>query len=122
MASLVSPSQSTDSSAPVIIQVGAALTVSVTFLLAPGTGPLVSGNVDFEIYSVSPSGQEKKVNQQNQQTTFSSASLSQSTQTFSFNWTPSSAGEYVVKLGVFDGLWTNNYHWNGSALGFTVTK
>ena len=70
----------------------------------------------------SSSGQYTKVNQQTRsQVSFSATSTSQSQQAFTFSWSPSSAGDFVVMLGVFDGQWTNDYHWNGGALNVTVT-
>ena len=111
-ATLVSPSD------PSGIHVGTAVTVLATYALLPGTGPLASGIADFEVYAVTPSGQDSKVNQQYTQTSFSP---SQSVQSFAYTWTPSSAGTFAVMLGVFDGQWATDFHWNGSALTLNVT-
>jgi hypothetical protein len=35
-------------------------------------------------------------------------------------WTPTDAGQYKVKLGIFNGNWTTNYLWNDNAATITV--
>jgi hypothetical protein len=37
------------------------------------------------------------------------------TQNYNSSWTPNSNGTYVVKIGIFNSDWSQNYNWNNSA-------
>ena len=78
------------------------------------TGSAGSGViVDMEIYDSAG----VKVNQQ----TVTNQTLgSRQTLSFSFKWTPTTAGVYTVKTGLFDSTWNTLYHWNNAAATITV--
>jgi hypothetical protein len=42
------------------------------------------------------------------------------TQTYTFSWTPSSAGTYSIKAGVFSSDWSQNYYWTNDAGSISV--
>jgi hypothetical protein len=88
-------------------------TVSITTTATDTGGALSNGIVDVEIYNTS----SQKVYQQ-----FASGqSFSQNEQrTYMYNWTPSTAGTYTVKIGVFSSNWGTLYHWNNGAATITV--
>lgn len=74
--------------------------------------PVSSAVVDVEIYN--SAGQ--KVHQQ----FYENESLSSTAKAFSFDWTPPSAGEFTVKVGIFSSGWQSNLYWNDAAHVFTV--
>jgi hypothetical protein len=80
-------------------------------------GNAAASNVlfDLEIYNQS--------NQQTFQQIFSSQNFAANqTNNYSAAWTPSVAGTYTLKFGVFSNDWSKNYLWNNSAAQIAVTN
>jgi hypothetical protein len=75
--------------------------------------PTSGGIVDIEIYNAS----NQRVYQQFYE---NQAFGSGEERNFDILWTPTAAGEYRVTVGVFSGGWSTAYHWNNSALTFSV--
>ncbi|HEX5429792.1 MAG TPA: BsuPI-related putative proteinase inhibitor [Patescibacteria group bacterium] len=70
--------------------------------------------VDTEVYNSSDSKVFQKF------VSGQSIAAGQSKQ-FTSSWTPAAAGNYTVKIGIFNSDWSTNYSWNGSSAAFTVS-
>jgi hypothetical protein len=88
-------------------------TTQITVKVTDTGGPLTNGIVDMEVYNAAGT----KVYQQ-----YSSAQnfASKQTLSYSWNWTPTVAGTYTVKVGVFNSTWLTSYYWNNGASTATV--
>ncbi len=89
--------------------VGQSISFSVTVSNAGGA---VSGaNVDAEIYDASGARAFQKI--------FSGTNIGTgASQTYAFTWAPPSAGSYALKIGVFDGSWSQEYYWGNGVASF----
>ncbi|MBC7807033.1 MAG: glycoside hydrolase family 44 protein [Akkermansiaceae bacterium] len=76
-------------------------------------GVLTDAIVNMEIYNAA--GQKV-----NQQVTSGQSFGTNQTRTYTYGWTPTVAGNYTVKIGVFNGTWGAMYHWNNGAAVITV--
>ena len=68
--------------------------------------------VDIEVYN----SQGQKVDQQ----FYENQNLSSSPSSYSYSWTPPSAGNYTIDVGVFTANWQSNPYWDSSAGSFTA--
>ena len=76
-------------------------------------GAASDANVDMEIYNSAGAQVFQKI--------LSGENMgAQSSQSYTFDWTPSSAGAYVLKVGVFNGSWSQEYYWGNQVAPFTV--
>ncbi len=98
-------------SAPAASTVGTS--TSYTYI-ASSSQTMVGMIVDLEIYN--SSGQRVAQSYQENQT------LSSNPSSYSFNWTPPSAGVYTAKMGVFTADWQSNPLWNNTAGTITVAN
>ncbi|GAB4453829.1 MAG: glycoside hydrolase family 44 protein [Armatimonadaceae bacterium] len=96
---------------PATFTQGGTTTLAVTVTCS--TGSLTNGIVDLEVYNAS--GQKVFQKYQSGQSFATGQSRA-----YSWTWTPTAAGTYSVKVGVFAGSWSPNYHWNGNAATVTV--
>ncbi|MBC8139414.1 MAG: cellulase [Fibrella sp.] len=76
-------------------------------------GPLTSGIVNMEVYNAA--GQKV-----NQQVSSGQNFSTNQTRSYTFSWTPTTAGTYTVKIGIFNSTWGTMYHWNNGATTITV--
>ncbi len=86
---------------------------ATTFAARINPGTTLNGLVDFEIYSTSGTRVYQQVMDNQSFQTNQAVTLNPS-------WTPTTAGTYVLKVGVFSNDWSTNYYWNNSALTFNV--
>ncbi len=86
---------------------------SFTVNVANSGGAVSGANVDVEIYDASGNRVLQK--------TFPGADIGANTsQAYSFTWAPPAAGSYTLKVGVFDGSWSQEYYWGNSVASFTT--
>lgn len=78
------------------------------------TGSAQDVIVDFEVYDVN--------NNQVFQKFYEHQNIGSAGQNYTVDWTPSAAGEYTVKLGVFRNDWGENYYWSNSVTTIAVTN
>jgi len=90
---------------------GSATTIKVSITDTSGT--LSNGIIDMEVYNAAGT----KVNQQ---TSTGQSFTSGQNHQYNFSWTPTTAGTYTVRLGVFNSDWSINYAWNNGACTITV--
>lgn len=90
---------------------GASASFSVSVKDSEGA---VSGtNVDVEIYNSGGGQVLQKV--------FSGQNFAaNSSQSYTVPWTAGSAGSYTLKVGIFNGSWSENYYWGNQVLAFSV--
>ncbi|MGC4043208.1 MAG: right-handed parallel beta-helix repeat-containing protein [Armatimonas sp.] len=81
-------------------------TITTTF--TDTGGPLTNGIVDFEIYNAAGV-------RVNQQTKPAQSFTSGQARTYTWTWTPTAAGTYTIKLGVYSSNGSQMFHWNNSA-------
>jgi hypothetical protein len=98
---------------PSPIQVGQSAQVSAQVK----NGGAATGNivVDMEIYN---SANQKIFQQYFSDQTFTS----NQSRTFNITWTPPAAGDYMLKVGIFNFNWSHNYLWADSALKLSTTS
>ncbi|HEY6018917.1 MAG TPA: hypothetical protein VIY48_03210, partial [Candidatus Paceibacterota bacterium] len=94
--------------------VSAGTPVTLNATVKNNDGPISGMLVDIEVYDSSG----KQVFQQYHANQSYSASASQ---TYPENWTPSAAGTYTVKIGMFSNDWSTCYVWNDTAATITVS-
>lgn len=99
------------SSTPNAASVNQVVTVTTSITITGGAAS--DAIVDVEIYNTS--GQRVF-----QQFFEHQAFLTGQTRSYSSTWTPTVAGQYKVKIGVFNNTWGVNYSWNDGALAFNV--
>jgi hypothetical protein len=93
-------------------KVGSPATISVKVAAGQTVG---NSLVDVEIYNA----EDKKIAQQ----VFTDQDLTQGgIKTVTMNWTPSAAGKYTVKAGVFTTDWSKNYTWDSNVVSFIVRQ
>lgn len=94
---------------------GQAQTNKVTNLTASvaANAPLSGVIVDVEIYNAN--------GQRVSQTAFENQSIPTSGTTYPVSFTPTGAGQYTAKIGVFTAGWQQNLNWNDAAGNFAVT-
>jgi len=90
--------------------VGSPSTVAAT---VTSSQPITGVIVDVEIFDSSG----RRVHQQ----AFENQSLSTTGKTFNAQFTPTSAGELTVKVGVFTSGWQSNLYWNDAVYKYTVS-
>ena len=102
----------TATASPASVAVNSPVTITET---AKDTGAATSGAlIDCEVYNSSGT----LVNQQ--YTTGQTFSAGQPQQ-YAYTWTPSAAGTYTVKVGVYSANWASNYVYNTNAATVTAT-
>ncbi|MGE5392577.1 MAG: glycoside hydrolase family 113 [Candidatus Saccharibacteria bacterium] len=102
---------SSASASPNPVSAGSQTTVTAQ---VTNSGQSVSGaNVDVEIYNAS---NQRAFQQIYANQNFNSGQF----QAYNFGWTPQAQGTYTVKIGVFNGSWTQLYNWQDSAATITV--
>ncbi len=90
--------------------VGSPVNLSIT---VRNSGQVTNAITDIEIYNSSGSKVYQKY--YTGQTITASAPAP-----YQFSWTPTTAGTYTVKVGVFNSNWSTNYYWVNSLLTFSV--
>jgi hypothetical protein len=95
---------------PSVAAPGQSVTVTVNIT---ADGPLYDGVVDMEIYDATGA-------RANQQYQANQSFVKNQTKTYAFNWIAGSPGSYIVKAGVFNGDWSENYYWQDSAAKIDV--
>lgn len=89
-------------------------TVTLMAVLKNDGAAMPTGIIDIEVYDSSN-------NRVFQQFFFLSTAFNTGeTRTFNVNWTTGTAGTHKMKIGVFNGDWSRNYHWNDAAAVITV--
>jgi hypothetical protein len=86
------------------------LTINVAASASQATANAI---VDVEVYNAQ--------NQQVYQQYYPSQTISSGGNSFSTNYTPSVAGTYTIRLGIFTANWASNLYWNNSAATVNVT-
>ncbi|MDX1934468.1 MAG: glycoside hydrolase family 44 protein [Capsulimonadales bacterium] len=76
-------------------------------------GPVSGAIIDLEIYNAA--GQRVY-----QQFVSGQNFASSESRAYSWNWTPTAAGVYSIKIGLFSGNWSTLYHWNNGVTTVTV--
>ncbi|MDB5166207.1 MAG: hypothetical protein JWM37_279 [Candidatus Saccharibacteria bacterium] len=85
---------------------------TITVNAKSNDGALAQALIDVEIYG--PDGQRVK------QQVYENQALDTAGLTYTIGFTPTSAGVYTVKLGIFTAGWQSNPYWNDSMLKFTA--
>jgi hypothetical protein len=78
-------------------------------------GDLANAIVDIEVYNAS----NQKVLQQSFVSQNFSATVNKN---YDVTWTPTAAGTYTIKGGIFNNDWSKNYYWNDSTASVTVSS
>jgi hypothetical protein len=81
--------------------------------LVTASSALDNALVDIEVYNA----QGQQVNQMY----YSGQNLGTSATSYTTSFTPTTAGTYTVKVGVFTANWQSNLYWNNSTSSFTIT-
>jgi hypothetical protein len=79
------------------------------------SAPISGAIVDVEVYNSAG----RKVFQKYYEGQDFTAGQSRS---YSTSWTPTAAGTYAVKVGVFKAAWAQQYHWNNAAGKVVVSR
>ena len=88
-------------------------TTKITLAVKNTGGPATHMLMDMEIYNAAGT-------LVNQQTTDGQSFTSGQTRNYNYNWTPTTAGTYTVKIGIFKSGWNPLYNWNNGATTITV--
>lgn len=89
-------------------------TVSIAANFTNNGGSIANAIIDIEIYD-SSNGQVMQRFYDNQ--SFSTGQ----TRSYAVNWTPTTAGTFAVRIGAFNGNWTQNYFWDHNAATIAVS-